>query len=125
MGPKVKEERGHQSPPIRMVLRVVVKLTGAGGESRSPPTIGVTGAGSYTAVWSLSIRVARRDPKSLFSPELPGWTEGPASPALCPMGEGHMQTPGPRGRRMPSLALGPEFSAPFLWRSPWLCSRQF
>ena len=54
MGPRVKEKRGYHLLPIRMVLRVVVKLTGAGGESRSPPTIGVTGAGSYTAVWSLA-----------------------------------------------------------------------
>ena len=36
MGPKVKEERGHQSPPIRMAVRVVVKLTGAGSESQAP-----------------------------------------------------------------------------------------
>ena len=44
MGPKVKEERGHHFPPIRMAPRVVVKLPAAGGESRSLPTIGVTGA---------------------------------------------------------------------------------
>ena len=37
MGPKVKERWGHQSPPIRMAPRVVVKLTGAGGESRFAP----------------------------------------------------------------------------------------
>ena len=34
MGPKVKEERGYHLPPIRMALRVVVKLTGAGSESQ-------------------------------------------------------------------------------------------
>ena len=34
MGPKVKEERGYHLPPIRMAVRVVVKLTGAGSESQ-------------------------------------------------------------------------------------------
>ena len=37
MGPRVKGKRGHQSLPIRMAPRVVVKLTGAGGESRFAP----------------------------------------------------------------------------------------
>ena len=37
MGPRVKETRGCHLPPIRMAPRVVVKLTGAGGESRFAP----------------------------------------------------------------------------------------
>ena len=37
MGPGVKEEREYHLPPIRMASRVVVKLTGAGGESRFVP----------------------------------------------------------------------------------------
>ena len=44
MGPRVKEERGHQSPPIRMAPRVVVKLTGAGGESQGLQSIGARGS---------------------------------------------------------------------------------
>ena len=33
----MKEEREYHLPPIRMAVRVVVKLTGAGGESRFAP----------------------------------------------------------------------------------------
>ena len=76
--------------PSARLSRVVVKSTGAGGESRVfPDHREPRGHAGLCPAWSLSARIARRDQLVPILAGLPGWTDGPASHALCQMGEGH------------------------------------
>ncbi len=115
MGPKVKEERGHQSPPIRMAVRVVVKLTGAGSESQGSRPSGPrerAGQAPHGALASGS----RGGTRTSHSRRTTGWTEGPASHALCPRGEGHRKPGsrrgGPAGLTRAGMQIGSNDTAP-------------
>ena len=105
MGPKVKEERGHQSPPIRMAVRVVVKLTGAGGESRFRPRLSGRRGHAGTHPHGALAPGSRGGTERPILVGLPAGPKVPPRTLFAPRGEGHPQTPGPRGRRTRPLVL--------------------